>query len=112
MASVERPRRRSFGRSLRGLGISSRRGVFFDGHAKFIESTGVPCVLGRNAFGNRLRALELRARIEEPALFAAMKLEIAFGTLTIGIEAGSEDGSAVGTASASDRADHARRARA
>ena len=112
MASVEWPRRRGFGRSLRGLRISGRRGVLFDGHAEFIESAGVPCVLGRYAFGNRLRALELRSRVEEPALFAAMKLEIAFGTLAIGIEAGRKDGSAIGTASAGDSADHARRARA
>ena len=97
---------------LRWLGIGRGRGIFFYGGAKFVESAGVLAVFGRDAFGDRLRALELRAGIEEAALLAAMKFEMALGALAVGIEAGGEDGAAVGAARASDGANHARGARA
>ena len=92
------------------LRVGSRRGVFFDGHAKFVEGTGVLGVLGRDAFRDRLSALELRAGIEEAALFAAVQFGLALGAFPVGIESGSEDGAAIGTARAGDRADHARSA--
>jgi hypothetical protein len=59
-----------------------------------------------------LRAFELDAGIEEAALFAGMKFELAFGACAIGVEAGGEDCSAICAAAAGDSADHARGARA
>jgi hypothetical protein len=97
---------------LRGLRISCRRGVFFDGHAKFVKCAGVLGVLGRDALGDGLRTLELRAGIEEAALLATVKLEIALGALAAGIETGGENGAAVGAACSGDGANHAGSARA
>jgi len=93
---------------LRWLGVGCGRGVFFYGGAKFVEGAGVLAVFGRNALGDGLRTLELRAGIEEAALLAAVEFETAFGALAVGIEAGGEDGAAVGAARAGNGADHAR----
>jgi hypothetical protein len=114
LARVERTRGRRFrhGGLLRGLRISGGCGVFFDGHAKFVKGAGVLRVFGGDALGDGLRAFELRAGVEEAALLAAVKLETALGALAVGIETGSEDGAAVRTAGAGDRADHAGSARA
>ena len=95
-----------------GLRVGGWRGVFLDGHAKFIKCAGVLPVFGRDAVGNGLRTFELRARVEKAALLAAVKLKIALRALAVGIETGGENGAAVGTARAGDRADHARGARA
>lgn len=103
-----RGRRRGTG-SIR-LSIGRGRSVFFDGHAKFIEGAGVLCILGGDSFLDRLGTFELRAGIEEAALFAAVQFELAFRARSLGIEAGSEDGSAVGAARARDGPDHARSA--
>jgi len=103
-------RRKSSG--TRGLRVRSGRGVFFDGHAEFVELAIVLGVLGGNAFFNRLGTLELRAGVEEAALLATMQLELTFGTLAIGIETRGEDGAAVGTAGARNGSHHARGARA
>jgi len=102
----------SGGRYLRGLGVGSGGGVFFDGHAKFVELAVVLGVLGGDTFRNGLCALELGAGVEEPALLTTVKFKLALGTLTVGIEASGQDCSAIGTSSAGDRADHARRTRA
>jgi hypothetical protein len=85
------------GSHLSRLGVGGRSGVFFDGHAKLIKLAVVLCVLGSDAFGDGLRALELGAGIEEAALFAAVKLKLALGTLAVRVETRSEDGAAVGT---------------
>ena len=92
------------------LRVRGWRGIFFDGHAKFVEGAGVLGVLGRDALLDGLGTLELRAGIEKAALFAAVQLELAFRARAIGIETGSEDRATVGTPRACDRADHARRA--
>jgi hypothetical protein len=94
------------------LGVRSWRGVFFYGGAEFVERAVVADVLGRDALLDWLRALKLRAGIEEAALLATVQLEAAFGALAIGIEAVAEYGAAIGAARAGDRADHARGARA
>jgi hypothetical protein len=94
------------------LCVRRGRGVFFDGGAELVEFAVVANVLGSDAFGDGLRALELRGGVEEPALFATVKLKAALGTFAVGIEAGVEDGAAVGAARAGDGADHARSARA
>ena len=114
MAGVKRAGRRDFrsDSSLGGLLVGSGSGVFLDGHAKFVKLAGVLAVFGCDALRNGLHALELCAGIEIAALFAAVQFGVALGTGPIGIEAGREDGAAVRTASAGDRADHARRARA
>jgi hypothetical protein len=57
---------------------------------------------------NGLRALELRAGIEETALLAAVEFEIAFGAFSVGIKTGHENGSAIGATSAGNCSDHAR----
>jgi hypothetical protein len=92
---------------LRGLLIGSRRGVLFDGGAEFVKLAIVFAVLGSNALRDGLRTFKLRAGIEKAALLAAMKFRVALGTGARGIEAGSENGSAIGAAGAGDSADHA-----
>ncbi|OLC96291.1 MAG: hypothetical protein AUH86_10200 [Acidobacteria bacterium 13_1_40CM_4_58_4] len=94
-----------------GLRIGGGGGVFFNGHTKFVKGAGILRVLGRDAFGDGLGALESRAGIEEAALFAAVQLELALGTFSIGIETGRENGAAIGASCAGDRADHTRSAR-
>ena len=86
-------------------------GVLFNGGAKFIERAIVLGVLGRDAVGNRLRALKLRAAVEETALLATMQFKSALGTLTFGIKAAGEHGTAIGATRACNGANHARRAR-
>ena len=103
-------RSRGSGGHLSGLGIGSGSGVLFDGHAKLVKLAVVLCVLGSDSFRNGLRALELGAGIEETTLFATVKLELALGTLAVGVEASGEDRAAVRTAAARDGADHAWRA--
>src|SRR5215472_8463198 len=75
LARVARARRRRCS-GARGLRIRSGRGVFLDGHAKFVEPAIVAGILGRDALANGLRALELRASVEEAALLAAMQFEL------------------------------------
>jgi len=107
--------RRSGGRRGAGsvrLSIRRWRGIFFDGHAEFVEGTGVLCVLRRDAFLDGLSAFELRPGIEKAALLTAMQFGLTLGASSVGIESGSEDGAAIGTARARDGADHTRRARA
>jgi hypothetical protein len=102
----------SWGRGTRGgrLSIGSWRGIFFDGHAKFVEGASVLGIFGRDAFLNGLRAFKLRAGIEKAALFAAVQFELTLGTCAIGIEPRGQDGAAIGTSRACDGANHARRA--
>ena len=73
---------------MRGLRIGSRGRVFFDGHAEFVELALVLGVFGGDAFGDRLGALKLRAGIEETALLATVKFELALGALAVGVETG------------------------
>jgi hypothetical protein len=103
-------RLRESGGDLRRLLIRSWRGVFLNGGPEFVELAVVLAVFGSNAFGDRLRTLKLRAGIEEAALFAAMKFGVALGAGAVGVETGDEHCSAIGAASASNRADHARSA--
>src|SRR5260370_4272090 len=92
---------------LRGLLIGSRRGVLFDGGAEFVKLAIVFAVLGSDALRDGLRTFKLRSGIEKAALLAAMKFRVALGTGARGIEAGSENGSAIGAAGAGDSAYHA-----
>jgi len=103
-------RSRCSGSHLSGLGVGSGSGVFFDGHAKLVKLAVVLCVLGSDALGDGLRALELCAGIEETTLLATVELKLALGTLAVGVEARGEDSAAVGTAAACNGADHAWRA--
>ena len=80
------------------LSVRSRRGVFFNGHAEFVKLAIVLRVLGSDALGNGLGALELRAGIEEAALLAAVQFKLALGTFAVGVEAGSQDRAAIGAA--------------
>jgi len=96
---------------LRGLLIGSWRGVFFNGHPEFVKLAGVLVVFRSDPLGDRLSAFKLRPGIKETALFAAVELGIAFGASAVGVEAGDQDRSAIGTAGARNRADHARGAR-
>src|SRR5258705_11512431 len=92
--------RRSGGRRGAGsvrLSIRRWRGIFFDGHAEFVEGAGVFRVFGRDALLDRLSAFELRAGIEKAALLTAMQFGLTLGACSVGIESGSEDGAAVGT---------------
>ena len=88
------------------LGVRRGGGVFFDGHAEFVEGAIVFGVLGSDALGNGLRAFELDAGIEEAALLAGVKFELAFRACAVGVEAGGQDCSAICAAAASDGADH------
>ncbi len=108
LAGVVRTRRgRRSGTRRGGLRIGGGRSVFFDGHTKFVKGAGILRVFGRDSLGNRLGAFEPRAGIEEAALLAAVQLELTLGTFSIGIETGGENGAAIGTPCAGDRADHA-----
>ena len=104
-------RRRGSGTGRRRLSIGRWRGIFFDGRAEFVELARILRVFGRDALRDRLGAFELRAGIEKAALLAAVQFGLALGACAVGIEARREDGAAIGTARACDRADHARRAR-
>jgi hypothetical protein len=88
------------------LGVRRGGGVFFDGHAEFVEGAIVFCVLGSDALGNGLSAFELDAGIEEAALLAGVKFELAFGAGAVGVEAGGQDRAAICAAAASDGANH------
>jgi hypothetical protein len=97
---------------LGGLGVRSRRSVFFNRHAKFVKLAIVPRVFGSDPLRDGLGAFELRAGIEEAALLATVQFKLALGAFAVGIESGGEDSAAIGAATARDRADHARGARA
>ena len=113
LTSVHGPSGRGcFDGDLRRLHVGSGRGILLHRSAKFVELAVVLGVFGRNADLNRLGAFKLRSGIKEAALFAAVQLEIALGTFSLGIEASDENGSAIGAASAGDGANHARGARA
>jgi hypothetical protein len=88
------------------LGVRSGGGIFFDGHAKFVEGAIIFCILGSDALGDGLRALELDAGIEEAALLARVKFELAFGACAVGVETGGQDCAAICAAAAGDGADH------
>ena len=103
---------RKSGSDLCGLLVGRRCGVLFYGHAEFVEFAGVLAVFGSNALGDGLGTLKLRAGIEESALLAAVQFSVAFGAGAGGVEAGDQDGTAIGAAGAGDGADHARSARA
>src|SRR5579863_10183640 len=71
LAGVGRTAGSRFGKGggdLRRLLVGRWRGIFFDGHAEFVEFAGVLAVFGSDAFGDRLRAFKLGARIEKAAL--------------------------------------------
>jgi hypothetical protein len=102
---------RSFGGDLSGLHVRGRSCVFFYGCAELVKGAVIPHVFWRNPRRNRLCALELRSRIEKPALFAAMQLKTAFRTFAHGIEACNQDGTAIRTTRPGYRADHAGRSR-
>jgi len=93
---------------LGGLRVGRGSGIFFDGHAEFVELAIVAGILGSDALGDGLGALELGAGIKEAALLAAVKFELALRAFAVGVESGGEDGAAVGTSAAGDGADHAR----
>lgn len=65
---------------------SRRRGIFFDGGAKFVKPAIVLLILAGNAFGNRLHAFKSRGRIKVRALFAGVELETAFRAFAFRIE--------------------------
>jgi len=112
LAGVRVARRsRGSGAGGRRLSIGRWRGIFFDGRAEFVELARILRVLGRDALWDRLRAFELRAGIEETALFATVQFGLALGAGSVGIESRSEHRAAIRTARACDRADHARCAR-
>ena len=58
--------------------------VFFDGGAELVEFAVVAGVLGSDAFGDRLRALELRGGVEEAALLTAVQSRPHLGHLSLG----------------------------
>src|SRR6202035_33091 len=90
---------------------SRRRGVFFNGGAKFVELAIVPLVLARDALRNRLHAFKTRGGVKIRALLAAMQLEGTLRTLAFGVETRLQHGAAIRASRARDGAYHARRAR-
>src|SRR5258705_9425864 len=65
---------------------SRRRGIFFDGGAKFVKPAIVLLILAGNSLRNRLHAFKSRGRIKIRALFAGVKLESAFRAFAFRIE--------------------------
>lgn len=98
-------------RGSRGRG-GDGRGIFFDGHAAFVEFAIVAGVFFGDAFRNRLSAFEARAGVKMNALLAAMQLETTLGTFRIRIGSGSQSVTASRAARAHHGANHVRRARA
>jgi hypothetical protein len=96
---------------LRGLLIGGRSGVLFDGRAELIELAIVLAVFGSDALWNRLRALKLRAGIEEAALLAAVEFGVALGAGAAGVKAGYQNRATIGAAGTGDGADHSGSAR-
>ena len=80
--------------------------VSFQWSCGFVEGAIIFGVLRGDALGNGLRAFKLDAGIEEAALFAGMKFELAFGAFAIGVEAGGQDRAAICAAATGDGADH------
>jgi len=105
------PRIGSFDWRLRRLHIRSRRRVLFYRRAEFVERAIVLRILRRNSRRNRLRAFKLRARIEEPALLAAVQFKIAFRTLSLHIKPGHQHRAAIRAPCPRYRPHHPRRAR-
>jgi hypothetical protein len=93
------------------LHIGSRRRVFLYRGPKLIKRAVILRVFRRNPCRNRLGALELRSRIEKPALLAAMQLKIALRTFSGRIEACHKHRAAVRTTRSCYCPDHPRRAR-
>jgi len=93
------------------LHIRSRCRVFLYRRPKLIKCAVILRVFRRNPRRNRLRALELRSRIEKAALLAAMQLKIALWTFSRRIEACHKHRAAVRTPRSCYRPDHPRRAR-
>jgi len=90
------------------LGVGGWGGVLLYRRAELIERAIVFRVFGSDALRDGLRTFKLRTGVEEAALLAAVQLELALGAFSVGIEAGGEDGAAVGAAGAGYGADHAR----
>ena len=91
--------------------VRGRRRIFLHCSAKLVERALVFRVFRRNTRGYRLRAFELRARVEEPALFATVQFKIALRTFPVRIESGRQHRAAIRAARARHGADHPRRAR-
>src|SRR3977135_2288692 len=87
---------------------SRRSSILFNRGAKFVEPAIVALVLAGDAFRNRLHAFKPRGRIKISALLAGVQLESALRALSFRIESRLQNGAAIGTSRASDRADHAR----
>src|SRR5688572_26366065 len=79
--------------------VGARRGGFpFDGGAGRVERAAVPGVLGRDARGNLLHALEATARIEGGALRARVEIHAAARTAAVEADVTRDDGPALRTA--------------
>ena len=85
---ARRGRRQASASGGRFLRVGRGRSVFLNGGAEFVEFAVITDVLGSDAFGDGLRALELRGGVEVAALLAAVKLKTALGTFSVGVEAG------------------------
>jgi len=97
--------------NLRRLHVRRWRRVFLYRHSEFVESAIVLRVFRSNTCRDGLCALKLRARIEKPALFAAMQLKSAFRAFPIGVKSRNQHRPAIGTARPGHRPHHARRPR-
>jgi hypothetical protein len=88
-----------------------RRGVLLYRRAECVKRAFVSRIFFGDALGDWLCALELRARVEVHALFAAVQLESATRAGAVPVEARLEHHTAIRAARARDGANHARRAR-
>jgi hypothetical protein len=112
LAGIQGPGRIGrFHGNLRRLHIRRRRGIFLHRHPELVKSAIVFRILRRNPCRHRLRALKLRARIEKPALLAAMQLKPALRAFSVGVKSRNQHRPAIRAARARHRSHHPRRSR-
>ena len=107
LAGIQRPAiGRRLHRNLRRLHIRRWRRVFLHRHSELVKSTIVLRVFRRNPRRNRLSALELRTRIEKPALLATVQLKPALRAFPVGVKSRNQHRPAIRTARPRDGSHH------
>lgn len=91
--------------------VVHRRRISRDGHARFKQRAIVRLILDRDSHRNRLQALEAGGRLKVRALFAAMQIRVALGTLAFPINARGQSRRTIETARGDNVLQEARKAR-
>lgn len=109
LASIVGPAGRKASRGWRRRnGYRGRSRILLDGGAECVESAVVSGIFLSNALRYGAGALELRGGVEIRTLLAAVKLEAAARTSSLGIKPGLKHGAAIGTPRPRNCAHHSR----